>query len=136
MSDRFEVLAPTQDSGKFKQDNKKREHKPSEKTSEKRENIFKSKSKNTRFDFSSEKSKDRDKDRPQRYSRDESENKDRPQRYNRDESDNKNSFQKKQRRQFRESFFDRRKYAKQRESKSSPEPPKNFQLNTEDFPTL
>ena len=120
MSNRFEVLAPTLDSEKFKQDNKKREHKPSEKTSEKRENIFKSKSKNTRFDFSSEKS----------------ENKDRPQRYNRDESDNRNSFQRKPRRQFRESFFDRKKYAREREYKKSPEPPKNFQLNKEDFPTL
>ena len=134
MSNRFEVLAPTLDSEKFKQDNKKREHKPSEKTSEKRENIFKSKSKNTRFDFSSEKSEN--KDRPQRYNRDESDNRDRPQRYNRDESDNRNSFQRKPRRQFRESFFDRKKYAREREYKKSPEPPKNFQLNKEDFPTL
>ena len=129
MNNRFEVLAPTPDSGKFKQDNKTRESKSSEKTSEKRENMFKSKSKNTRFDFSNEKSEDRDNDRPQRYGRNESENKDRPQRYNRDEPDTKNSFRRKPRHQFRESFFDRKKYAKQRESKSSPEPPKNFQLN-------
>ena len=120
MSNRFEVLAPTKDSEKIKQDNKKKENKLYEKTSEKRENIFKSKSKNTRFDFSSEKS----------------ENNDRPQRYSRDESDNKNSFQRKPRRQFRESFFDRKKYAKQRESNKSPELPKNFTFKDDDFPSL
>jgi len=134
MSKRFEVLAPTNDSETSKRDNKKKQDTFSKNTLEKRENRFKSKTKNTRFDFSSEKSEN--KDRPQRYNRDESDNKDRSQRYNRDESDNRNSFQRKPRRQFRESFFDRKKYAKQQEVNKTPKPPKNFTLNENDFPTL
>jgi len=134
MSKRFEVLAPTDDSETSNRDNKKKQDTFSKNTLEKRENRFKSKTKNTRFNFPIEKSDD--KDRPQRYNRDESENKDRPQRYNRDESDNRNSFQRKPRRQFRESFFDRKKYAKQQEVNKTPKPPKNFTLNENDFPTL
>jgi len=134
MSKRFEVLAPTNDSETPNHDNKKKQDTFSKNTLEKRENRFKSKTKNTRFDFSSEKSEN--KDRPQRYNRDESDNKDRSQRYNRDESDNRNSFQRKPRRQFRESFFDRKKYAKQQEVNKTPKPPKNFTLNENDFPTL
>ena len=134
MSKRFEVLAPTNDSETSNRDNKKKQDTFSKNTLEKRENRFKSKTKNTRFNFPLEKSEN--KDRPQRYNRDESENKDRPQRYNRDESDNRNSFQRKPRRQFRESFFDRKKYAKQQEVNKTPKPPKNFTLNENDFPTL
>mgnify|MGYP001213576798 CR=1 FL=1 len=134
MSKRFEVLAPTDDSETSNRDNKKKQDTFSKNTLEKRENRFKSKTKNTRFNFPLEKSEN--KDRPQRYNRDESENKDRPQRYNRDESDNRNSFQRKPRRQFRESFFDRKKYAKQQEVNKTPKPPKNFTLNENDFPTL
>ena len=134
MSKRFEVLAPTNDSEISNRDNKKKQDTFSKNTLEKRENRFKSKTKNTRFNFPIEKSDD--KDRPQRYNRDESDNKDRPQRYNRDESDNRNSFQRKPRRQFRESFFDRKKYAKQQEVNKTPKPPKNFTLNENDFPTL
>ena len=120
MSKRFEVLAPTDDSETSNRDNKKKQDTFSKNTLEKRENRFKSKTKNTRFNFPLEKS----------------ENKDRPQRYNRDESDNRNSFQRKPRRQFRESFFDRKKYAKQQEVNKTPKPPKNFTLNENDFPTL
>ena len=50
--------------------------------------------------------------------------------------DNRNSFERRPQRQFRESFFDRKKYAKQYQSKTKPEPPKNFLLDDGDFPTL
>ena len=51
MSNRFDILAPTKDSLQSKQDNKQTQDKIPEQTTEKKENIFKSKTKNTRFNF-------------------------------------------------------------------------------------
>ena len=121
MSKRFEVLAPTNDSETSNRDNKKKQDTFSKNTLEKRENRFKSKTKNTRFNFPIEKS----------------DNKEKSQNYGDDnKSKDKNSFQRRPQRQFRESFFDRKKYAKQQEVNNAPKPPKNFTLNENDFPTL
>jgi hypothetical protein len=150
MSNRFDILAPTKNSLHSEEDNKQTQDKIPEQTTEKKENIFKSKTKNTRFNFSLENS-----DKSQSYDRDDRGYRDdRGDRGGRDDRgyrddrhsfgrssgyenrDNRNSFERRPQRQFRESFFDRKKYAKQYQSKTKPEPPKNFLLDDGDFPTL
>ena len=168
MSNRFDILAPTKNSLHSEEDNKQTQDKIPEQTTEKKENIFKSKTKNTRFNFSlenSDKSQSYDRDdrgyRDDRgdrggrgYRDDRGDRGDRGYRGGRDDRgyrddrhsfgrssgyenrNNRNSFERRPQRQFRESFFDRKKYAKQYQSKTKPEPPKNFLLDDGDFPTL
>ena len=129
MSSRFEALAPTNDQETNKPKTSKKQQQQERSPPKKRENIFKSKSKNTRFNFSNDFFRDKS------DNRDPSDKREKSQSYDKNKNSERNSFRNKKR-HFRESFFERKKYSREFTDKKDPEPPKNFTFKDDDFPTL
>ena len=159
MSERFKILAPTKEEQKKTKEKRKEQSNPEKP----RKNIFKRSENTSRFDFLEDPKKytneqdysdcndqrDRDWDGDRDRRRDGDRGRDRDRRrdgdWGRDRDryeDNRGSFNsrssgfRQQKRGFRESFFARKKFFREYESKNEPKKPKNFSFKEDDFPTL